>query len=310
MKFSMAIQKKTRVTVGRTEGHNTRLHKTKSQLPKEAWLTPKGRHAVVEWRREVLDAAKALAKRKDAVVAIEIVIQVGNQTQWRDMPTKEHPHGKPKAGLGPKLKAIVAGARQAAIREFGEQNVIGIDLHTDESSPHVHVLVAPIKDGKLNAKHWLNGARKCALLRSHIHEVVDKHIRCEYEKGAPGGKPHDPERRAGAHQGPQTPPGMFKRAMGVLSATEQVKKLKGELNDARSHLQAMFSRLKKVERDVAKEKAQKRQMELRALATERKEKGLRERVTELERALNVLRPRREVPPQSLQPVVRPNIKLG
>ncbi|WP_223954405.1 plasmid recombination protein, partial [Aeromonas caviae] len=35
-----------------------------------------------------------------------------------------------------------------------------IDLHTDESSPHFHVVVTPIKDGKLQAKAWLDGASK------------------------------------------------------------------------------------------------------------------------------------------------------
>jgi len=91
MKFTMAPKKHNRATVGRVEGHNTRLHPTSSQLPKAAWFTQEGRKALIEWREEVLDKAKALSTRKDAVLAVEIILQVGNQSEWRELPTNEHP---------------------------------------------------------------------------------------------------------------------------------------------------------------------------------------------------------------------------
>lgn len=308
MKFSMSIEKKTRATAGPAKGHNTRLHPTKSQLPELAWITSKGRHQVMPWRDGVLNAGKALAKRKDAVVAIELVVQVGNQTDWREMPTEEHPYGKPKPGAAPKLKALMAGVKEAAIREFGEKNIVSIDLHTDESTPHVHVLVTPIKGGKLQAKHWLNGALKCAQLRARIHEVVSHHIDCSYEKGAPGGAPHDPAKAAGALKGPKPHPGLLKRALSAFDAVSEAKQLKSQLGELSSRLQSAFSRLKRVEREASKAKEQMQKVELRAAAAERQEKKLRQRVTEMEKELGVASPKTQTP-MAAQPRQTPTIKL-
>jgi hypothetical protein len=310
MKFSMAIEKKTKVTVGKTEGHNTRLHATRSQLPEPAWVTKKGRHEVMPWRQEVLDAGTSLAKRKDAVVAIELIIQVGNQTDWRLMPTPEHPHGKPKPGAAEKLKALMAGAKQAAIREFGEKNIVGIDLHTDESTPHIHIVVTPVKDGKLQAKAWLDGAKKCALLRSRIHDVVTGHIHCTYDKGASGGDPHDPQKAAGGPRGPQPPegpPNLLKRALGAFDAVAEVKALKSQLGDLQAQLQTMFSRVKRVEREADRDKEKRQQTELRASAAERSESKLKKRVLELEHQLEQLQPK---PMPKEEPTAAPSPNAG
>ena len=87
MKFTFAVAKMSKADIGRAQGHNLRLHETSSQLPKRAWFTESPMHTKVEWDQGKLDAASALAKRKDAVVAIEFIIQVGNQTDWREDPT-------------------------------------------------------------------------------------------------------------------------------------------------------------------------------------------------------------------------------
>ena len=157
MKFSMAPMKHNRATVGRIEGHNTRLHKTSSQLPKAAWFTHEGRKALIGWCEDVLDKAKALSKRKDAVLSIEIILQVGNQSDWRELPTEKHPAGKPKAGCMEIIEQLDKAVLKAAIKEFGAENIISIERHDDESSPHWHVVAAPIHKGKLQAKPLLSG---------------------------------------------------------------------------------------------------------------------------------------------------------
>lgn len=202
MKFSLAIDKMKSADVGRAEGHNCRLHATSSQLPQGSWFTTKGRHEIVAWRSDVIDKARGLSKRKDAVVAISIVLQVGNQLDWREKETPDCPEGRPKGGKNNKDAITMMGnlakaARDWAIKEFGEDNVVGVDLHTDESSPHVHVVVTPVCDGKLQAKAWLDGAARCAKLRKRAHQEVLKYIECEYVPGQAGGAPHDPEQAAG-----------------------------------------------------------------------------------------------------------------
>lgn len=275
MKFSMGIKKHGRASIGIAEGHNTRLHPTKSQLPRSAWLSPEGRIEVVAWRGEQVDAARALARRKDAVTAIELVLQVGDQTHWREMPTAEHPHGKPKAGMKAKMRELALAASEVAIKEFGAGNVVGIDLHLDESSPHVHIVVTPITtDGKLQAKKWLDGKATCAKLRRRIHDTVNRRVPCTYTPGEPGGEPHDPQKAAGGPSARKPAPGLAGAAMEALTRISEVKELKGEVETLGSALQQAFSRNKRLELDLAASRA--REAEARAEG-ERKVREERER---------------------------------
>ena len=43
---------------------------------------------------------------------------------------------------------------------FGKENVAHVQLHLDESTPHLTYFVVPNKDGTLNARHWLGGKEK------------------------------------------------------------------------------------------------------------------------------------------------------
>lgn len=281
MKFRMDIMKHDRTSAGRCEGHNTRLHETKSQLPARAWFDPAGRYEVAPWREGQIDAAKSLARRKDAVIAIEIVVQVGNQTDWREMPTAEHPEGKPKPGMRSIVKKLALAAKAAAIKEFGEDNIIGVDLHLDESSPHVHIVATPITpDGKLQAKHWLNGQATCAKLRRRIHETINAAVPCTYTPGEVGGDPHDPSKAAGGPNARKPAPGIAGAAREALTRVGEVKELKGEVKVLSTALQQSFSRVKRLELDL--EASRSREADARAEG-ERKVREERERA-ERERA--------------------------
>ena len=251
MKFVMAIKKHDSASAGRCAGHNLREHATASQLPKSAWLTRPGAHSVAAWQPGRLDAARALAKRKDAVVAIELVIQVGNQTDWRHPPTADHPHGKAQPGAADRIKALIEAVKQAAVMEFGASNVVGITAHSDESTPHVHLVVTPIKDGKLQAKTWTGGAAACAGLRQRIHEVINRRIECEYTKGAPGGDPHDPQKAAGATGGQKRVPGFIESVSSALSVPAALRAAHKRIAALELQIQTMFSAMKATERVAA-----------------------------------------------------------
>ena len=244
MSFSMSPRKHNRATVGRIEGHNTRLHPTRSQLPKTAWFTAEGRKTLVEWREDVLDKAKALSKRKDAVLSIEIVLQVGNQSDWRELPTEDHPEGKPKAGCMEIIERLDKAATKAAIEEFGHENVISIERHDDESSPHWHVLAAPIHKGKLQAKHWLNGAAMVAKLRERLHQAFNAMVPCVYEKGSgKGGNPHDPGKAAGV--GPIPTSGIFSKLKGAVSNTLELEAAKKKVKELEAENARLYSKIKR-----------------------------------------------------------------
>lgn len=290
MKFSMAIEKKNRGNLGTVEGHNGRLHATASQLPKEAWITSKGHHEIMPFRGELIEKAKGLAKRKDAVLAVELVIQVGNQTDWREMPTTEHPYGQRKAGSTAKLNALMEGVKLAAIKEFGKDRIVSIDLHTDESSPHAHIVFAPIVEGKLQAKHWLDGAAKCAELRDRLHSHVTKHIECDFERGAPGGEPIDLAKRAGGPKAPKPAKSLLEK----LTGSSEIKALKDVVKKLNEQLQTMFSRLKTIEKRAAA--SDQRAEELRLIAMKLKTEN-----KALERKIKVLEPEPLVEPKKSLP---------
>lgn len=254
LSFTFAVDKMQSPSIGRAEGHNLRLHNTQSQLRKAAWFTPEGRHEVEPWRPDVLTRAKGLAKRKDAVQAIQFVIQIGNQTDWRHEPEQDFPEGRPMK-IADAMNSAARGIRAWVEQEFGEENCVGIDLHTDESSPHFHVVVTPVRDGKLQAKAWLDGPSKLAALRKRAWQAVNAHIKCEYSPGAPGGAPHDPTKAAG-----QTPaPSLVDKMTGHARA----KALELENAELRKRCEALeqvqFSRQKtryRAEMAAVAEKAQ------------------------------------------------------
>jgi len=240
LSFTFAVDKMQAPAIGRAEGHNLRLHKTESQLRPEAWFTPEGRHQVEQWRPEVLAKAKGLAKRKDAVQAIQFVIQLGNQTDWRSEPEPDFPEGRPISSIADPLNLAAKGIRAWVAKEFGDENCVGIDLHTDESTPHFHVVVTPVKNGKLQAKAWLDGPSKLAALRKRAWQAISAHIECEYTPGSPGGAPHDPRKAAG-----QTPaPTLIDKMIGHAKA-QKLERENAALREENAQLkQVLFSRQK------------------------------------------------------------------
>jgi hypothetical protein len=296
LSFSMSIEKHDRTSVGRCEGHNTRLHETKSQLPRRAWFDPAGRYEVTPWREDQIDAARALAKRKDAVLAVEIVVQVGNQTDWRELPTAEHPEGKPKPGLKPLMRKLALAAKAAAVKEFGEDNIVGVDLHLDESSPHVHIVVTPINDGRLQAKHWLDGKATCAKLRRRIHETINAAVPCTYTPGEVGGDPHDHSKAAGGPNARKPAPGLAGAAMEALARVGEVKELRGEVKTLTTALQQSFSRVKRLELDLEASRSREAQAKAEGerRAREERERADRERPDWISRAARWDRREREL----------------
>lgn len=240
--FGLSFKKFTAADIGRTKGHNLRLHPTASQLQRpEAWFTEKSHYTIVDWDDSKIEKAKNLAKRKDAVQAIGVSVQLGSQIDWRKPPSEQFPEGEPIFRQDD-LNNLSLGARAIADEIFGKDNVVSVELHTDESTPHVQFVATPIYDGKLQAKHWLNGAASCAALRRKACEIMNRFVECNYVPGNPGGEPHDPGKSAGAKSAPET----ISIIDWVLKTKE--KELEAALSAANNRIreleQALFSKQK------------------------------------------------------------------
>jgi hypothetical protein len=58
---------------------------------------------------------------------------------------------------------------------FGKENLLHIAHHKDEKTPHTHIIFMPMKDGKLNAKHFIGGSRdRMAELQDDFFQKVGR----------------------------------------------------------------------------------------------------------------------------------------
>jgi len=78
--------------------------------------------------------------RKNAVLAVELVMTASADFKgnWND---------------------YLNDCGKWAKKLFGADNVLSVAHHLDEKTPHVQIIVQPLKDGKLNAKHFIGGSR-------------------------------------------------------------------------------------------------------------------------------------------------------
>lgn len=122
---------------------------SKSSLNRSWGAAKEGAKAVGTRMREVIKQAQSKAKRKfrsDSVKGVEYMLTASNE--WWQSATKKERVG------------FLTKAREWVEDRHGEGSVVACWLHLDERSPHLHIIVVPLKDGVLNAKHFFGGAEK------------------------------------------------------------------------------------------------------------------------------------------------------
>lgn len=193
--------------------HNKRIGNPSSQIKKsELWFLERGHISFIDWNVERVAKARSLMTRKDAIVGLEFVVQIGNQNDYRDsddVPKKTTSGGGIFGAELLKTKdALVAWATQ----KFGADNIVSLDFHADESTPHFHLVVSAIDNTpapaphpnaknkkrpddreRLNVKRWMSNRVSILELRKSCHAYVNNAFSCEYSSDIPdGGHPHDP----------------------------------------------------------------------------------------------------------------------
>lgn len=97
--------------------------------------------------------------RSDSVKAIEYLLTAS--PEWWKTATQKN------------KVAFFDRARRFLREKHGSQNIVCEWLHLDERTPHLSVVVAPLHDGKLNAKHYLGGHQKLAELQDGFAKVME-----------------------------------------------------------------------------------------------------------------------------------------
>lgn len=74
--------------------------------------------------------------------------------------------------------------------KFGKDNILYSVVHYDEKTPHFHVCIVPIHEGKLRSNYWFDGPMKVKRLLDDYHKAV-KHL--GLKRGDPYVKPTQKE---------------------------------------------------------------------------------------------------------------------
>jgi|TARA_R110000850_G_C9971261_1_gene465176 hypothetical protein len=174
----MRFQKLKAASMGSLAGslaHTMRSRYTPNADPElikdnKVWLGPENTADVIQAVRDRWPEKH----RKDAVGCIEYFI--GASPEW----FKKHGgHGDQDAYFQHAIDWLKA--------EYGEENVVSVVQHNDETSPHLAAYVVPVDEyGKLNAKQWTGGRAACARMQTRFQEAAGEPV--GLERGIRGSK--------------------------------------------------------------------------------------------------------------------------
>lgn len=102
--------------------------------------------------------------RKDAVKAIEYIFTSDNQKMNEIFSNEEI------------YKSWMRDNKKFVSDIYGEENIVSMHIHADETSCHCEVVVVPItKDGRLSAKDFVNGKKDLSNQQTKYAEIMEKY---------------------------------------------------------------------------------------------------------------------------------------
>lgn len=127
--------------------------------------------AMARWRDALPEKVQ-----KNAVVATEVVL--GASPEFADAETKR---GRQE------WQKLLEDQVDFFKDRHGEENVVSVAYHYDETTPHAHVLLVPkhereLKSGveeRLSHKHWYGGPQKLSQLQTDVHQSVSRNFGLE-----------------------------------------------------------------------------------------------------------------------------------
>ena len=148
---------KTMGNIGGSLAHNYRTIETPNADPN---LTPKNHHSVAtpEAVKQAIKDRLPEKRRSDAVLCIEYLITAS--PEWE--------------GWGKSLEdEFFKRSAQWLMDKHGEENIAGMSIHRDISTPHLVAYVVPIdQKGKLNCKDFLGGRAKLNQMQTDFANQV------------------------------------------------------------------------------------------------------------------------------------------
>lgn len=110
--------------------------------------------AVSQHAKDLMSAACVRPQKKNAVLALELIFSL-----------------PPATAIDP--EAFFRDCLQWAAQNFGGlDNVLSADVHLDESAPHLHVLILPLIDGRMNGSDLVGNKQRLQFLHNDVHTAV------------------------------------------------------------------------------------------------------------------------------------------
>lgn len=148
---------KTMGNIGSSLAHSYRTIETPNADPN---LTPKNHHTVAtpEAVKQAIKDRLPEKRRSDAVLCIEYLLTAS--PEWEGW------------GKSQEVEFFKRSA-QWLIDQHGEENIAGMSIHRDISTPHLVAYVVPIdQKGKLNCKNFLGGRVKLNQMQTDFANTV------------------------------------------------------------------------------------------------------------------------------------------
>lgn len=104
--------------------------------------------------------------RKNAIKSIELLLTASPE-YFRDDPEDWGVYDKKKLD---RLNAAIVNFLE---KEFGHENLISVECHVDEKTPHVHAIVVPVKNGQVSAHYWTDSRKSMSSLQDRYAKAVE-----------------------------------------------------------------------------------------------------------------------------------------
>ncbi len=173
--------------------------------------------------------------RKDAVGLIEIKLGFSG-IKSTDSPEERLEKEKWKEE---NLDKWVEKSEEFLKDSFGEENIIQAQLHMDEKTPHIHAMIIPKVEGRLNANHYLSGYKK-TLATYH-----DKYY--EYLKDIGGiqrGQQYSTSRGMGAQEYNRSITGALEHELPDTKEGESVEEYRERARNNFRHMNVLHNQIK------------------------------------------------------------------
>lgn len=150
----------TSTEIGHALGHNKRLREVKNADTERGYLNTSETY-VEDVKKHIKELDRLHRKttgkraRKDAVRIIE-VIMTSDKEFFDRVDDAEY----------------FEACKEWLIDIFGEENLLTMDIHRDERTPHAHFLVTPIRDNQYSCKKIINGRNAVRGLQNSFYDAV------------------------------------------------------------------------------------------------------------------------------------------